>query len=70
MAKSVNGALCAPTGRAAKRLTETTGVEATTIQRLLETDPKNGGFERDETNPLGCDQLVVDETSMVDVLLI
>ena len=69
VAKSVNVALCAPTGRAAKRLTETTGVEAKTIHRLLETDPKNGGFKRDDTNPLSCDLLVVDETSMVDVLL-
>ena len=69
MAKGVSVALCAPTGRAAKRLTETTGVEAKTIHRLLETDPKNGGFKRDEQNPLACDLLVVDETSMVDVLL-
>ena len=69
VSNSVNVALCAPTGRAAKRLTETTGVEAKTIHRLLETDPKNGGFKRDEANPLGCDLLVVDETSMVDVLL-
>ena len=69
LAKGVSVALCAPTGRAAKRLTETTGVEAKTIHRLLETDPKNGGFKRDETNPLACDLLVVDETSMVDVLL-
>ena len=69
VAKSVNVALCAPTGGAAKRLTETTGVEAKTIHRLLETDPKNGGFKRDEVNPLSCDLLVIDETSMVDVLL-
>ena len=69
LAKSVSVALCAPTGRAAKRLTETTGVEAKTIHRLLETDPKNGGFKRDEANPIPCDLLVVDETSMVDVLL-
>ena len=69
VAKSVGVALCAPTGRAAKRLTETTGVEAKTIHRLLETDPKNGGFKRDEQNPLACDLLVVDEASMVDVLL-
>ncbi len=69
VAKSVSVALCAPTGRAAKRLTETTGVEARTIHRVLETDPKNGGFKRDENNPLACDLLVVDETSMVDVLL-
>ena len=69
VAKGVSVALCAPTGRAAKRLTESTGVEAKTIHRLLETDPKNGGFKRDEQNPLGCDLLVIDETSMVDVLL-
>ncbi len=69
VAKSVSVALCAPTGRAAKRLTETTGVEAKTIHRPLETDPKNGGFKRDESHPLACDLLVVDETSMVDVLL-
>ena len=69
VAKGVAVALCAPTGRAAKRLTESTGVEAKTIHRLLETDPKNGGFKRDESNPLACDLLVVDETSMVDVLL-
>ena len=48
---------------------ETTGVKAKTIHRLLETDPKDGGFKREETNPLACDLLVVDETSMVDVLL-
>ncbi|MCW6512407.1 SF1B family DNA helicase RecD2 [Lichenifustis flavocetrariae] len=69
VAKSVKVALCAPTGRAAKRLTETTGVEARTIHRLLETDPKNGGFRRTEDNPLDCELLVVDEVSMVDVPL-
>ena len=61
--------LCAPTGRAAKRMNEATGLEAKTIHRLLEVDPKGGGFRRDEANPLDCDLLVVDETSMVDVLL-
>jgi exodeoxyribonuclease V alpha subunit len=61
--------LCAPTGRAAKRMTEATGFEAKTIHRLLEVDPKGGGFRRGEDNPLNCDLLVVDETSMVDVLL-
>ena len=61
--------LCAPTGRAAKRMTEATGFEARTIHRLLEVDPKNGGFKRNEDNPLDCDLLVVDETSMVDVML-
>ena len=61
--------LCAPTGRAAKRLTETTGMEAKTIHRLLEINPATGRFTKDESNPLACDLLVVDETSIVDVLL-
>ena len=61
--------LCAPTGRAAKRMTEATGFEAKTIHRLLEVDPKSGGFKRGEDNTLDCDLLVVDEASMVDVLL-
>ena len=61
--------LCAPTGRAAKRLSESTGYEATTIHRLLEIDPSSGGFKRDEKNPLFCDYLVVDESSMVDIPL-
>jgi exodeoxyribonuclease V alpha subunit len=68
-AKRVEVALCAPTGRAAKRLAESTGMEAKTIHRLLEADPKQGGFKRGETHPLACDLLVVDETSMVDVPL-
>ena len=68
-AKSLSIALCAPTGRAAKRLSESTGLEAKTIHRLLETDPKTGGFRRNEEAPLDCDLLVVDETSMVDVPL-
>jgi exodeoxyribonuclease V alpha subunit len=62
-------ALCAPTGRAAKRLLESTGREASTIHRLLEADPKEGGFKRTDMHPLDCDLLVVDETSMVDVPL-
>jgi exodeoxyribonuclease V alpha subunit len=62
-------ALCAPTGRAAKRLTETTGREAKTIHRLLEFEPALGGFKRDAANPLDLDLLVVDEASMVDVVL-
>jgi len=69
LAKSLSIALCAPTGRAAKRLSESTGLEAKTIHRLLETDPKTGGFRRNEEAPLDCDLLVVDETSMVDVPL-
>jgi len=68
-AKGVRLLLCAPTGRAAKRMTEATGVEAKTIHRLLEVDPKSGGFKRNADKPLECDLLVVDEASMVDVLL-
>ena len=68
-AKSVKLLLCAPTGRAAKRMTEATGFEAKTIHRLLEVDPKSGGFRRGSDHPLACDLLVIDETSMVDVLL-
>ena len=69
IAKAVTIALCAPTGRAAKRLSESTGLEAKTIHRLLETDPRTGTFRRNEGEPLDCDLLVVDETSMVDVPL-
>jgi exodeoxyribonuclease V alpha subunit len=68
-AKKVKCLLCAPTGRAAKRLTETTGLEAKTIHRLLEVDPATGRFQRNEDRPLDCDLLIVDESSMVDVLL-
>ena len=68
-AKGVDILLCAPTGRAAKRMSEATGMEAKTIHRLLEVDPKSGGFKRDGENPLQCDLLVIDETSMVDVML-
>ena len=69
LAKRVVTVLCAPTGRAAKRLSESTGLEAKTIHRLLETDPRTGAFRRTEEAPLDCDLLVVDETSMVDVPL-
>ena len=68
-AKDVKLLLCAPTGRAAKRMTEATGVEAKTIHRLLEVDPKGGGFKRNADNPLDCNLLVVDEASMVDIML-
>src|SRR6202007_2940250 len=68
-AKGMRLLLCAPTGRAAKRMTEATGFEAKTIHRLLEIDPKGYGFKRGDDNPLDCDLLVVDETSMVDVML-
>jgi exodeoxyribonuclease V alpha subunit len=69
VAKGVRVALAAPTGRAAKRMNEQTGLEAKTIHRLLEVSPKHGGFTRNEENPLECDLLVIDETSMVDVPL-
>ncbi len=59
-AKGVEVALCAPTGRAAKRLTESTGLEARTIHRLLEADPGTGGFRRGEEHPLDCDLLVLE----------
>ena len=68
-AKAIKLLLCAPTGRAAKRMKEATGMDARTIHRLLEIDPKSFGFKRDEDNPLECDLLVVDESSMVDVSL-
>src|SRR6516164_2775186 len=69
-AKDVKCLLCAPTGRAAKRLTETTGMDAKTIHRLLEIDPASGRFGRNEAHPVSCGLLVVDETSMVDVPLL
>jgi exodeoxyribonuclease V alpha subunit len=68
-AKKMAVLLCAPTGRAAKRLTETTGLEAKTIHRLLEFDPTSMGFVHGHTNPLRADLVVVDEVSMVDVVL-
>jgi len=67
--KQMRVALCAPTGRAAKRLSESTGLEAKTIHRLLEFDPKSFGFKRGRDNPLETDVLVVDECSMVDIVL-
>ena len=59
-AKKVRCLLCAPTGRAAKRLSEATGVEAKTIHRLLEVQPATGSFKRNEAHPLDCDLLVAD----------
>ncbi|MDR2781348.1 MAG: ATP-dependent RecD-like DNA helicase [Holosporaceae bacterium] len=61
--------LAAPTGRAAKRITETTGREAKTIHRLLEFDPVKGGFKRNEDYPLDCSLIILDEASMIDTLL-
>ncbi len=68
-AKKLNCLLCAPTGRAAKRLSEVTGLEAKTIHRLLEFQPASGGFTRNAGNPLECDVLVSDESSMIDLPL-
>ena len=67
--KQLNIKLCAPTGRAAKRLSETTGLESTTIHRLLEIDQTQSGFKYNEDNKLACDYLIVDESSMIDVPL-
>lgn len=61
--------LCAPTGRAAKRLADSTGIEAKTLHRLLEFDAQGHGFRRNDTNPLEADLIVVDELSMVDILM-
>jgi len=61
--------LMAPTGRAAKRLSETTGDEASTIHRALEFSPQIGGFRRNAAEPLRADVIVVDEMSMVDTFL-
>ncbi|MCX7860234.1 MAG: ATP-dependent RecD-like DNA helicase [Chloroflexus sp.] len=60
--------LAAPTGRAARRLSEATGIEARTIHRLLEYGP-DGSFRRNAENPLDCDLLVIDEASMLDIVL-
>ncbi len=69
-ARGYRAALCSPTGRAARRLAETTGTEACTIHRLLEFSPQNGPhFKRNADYPLECDLLIVDEASMLDVLL-
>ncbi|MGN0779534.1 MAG: AAA family ATPase, partial [Aristaeellaceae bacterium] len=62
-------ALCAPTGRAAKRMTEATGFEAKTIHRLLEYDGESGSFSRNQEEPIESDCIIVDEMSMVDILL-
>jgi exodeoxyribonuclease V alpha subunit len=68
-AKGTAVLLCAPTGRAAKRLTETTGIEAKTVHRLLEFDPQAFQFKRNGENPLETQLLVIDEASMMDVVL-
>jgi exodeoxyribonuclease V alpha subunit len=68
-AKGLQAVLAAPTGRAAKRLSETSGQTARTVHRLLEFDPATGDFRHDAGNPLRGDLFVMDETSMVDVVL-
>lgn len=68
-AKQLKCVLTAPTGRAAKRLAETTGRAAKTVHRLLEFDPATGDFQRNQQHPLKGDLFVLDETSMVDVFL-
>jgi len=68
-AKKVEVVLCAPTGRAAKRLSETTSAPARTIHRALEFNPHEGGFKRNSEFPLVADLIVIDETSMVDIVL-
>jgi exodeoxyribonuclease V alpha subunit len=68
-AKKLKCILAAPTGRAAQRLAEATGLEASTLHRLLEFQPSKGGFQRNASNPLEGDVVVVDEVSMVDVPL-
>lgn len=65
----VSFALAAPTGRAAKRMSETAGEEAMTIHRLLEYNPREGGFQRHQDNPIQADVVIVDEASMVDLML-
>lgn len=61
--------LCAPTGRAAKRLQETTGRPARTIHRLLEFSPKTNSFTKDASDPIAADVLIADEASMIDISL-
>jgi len=61
--------LAAPTGRAAKRMSEATGHEAKTIHRMLEYNMRKGGFQKNEESPLDCDLLIIDEASMIDMLL-
>lgn len=67
--KQMQVALCAPTGRAAKRLSETTRLPAKTIHRLLEFDPLTNKFKNNAEQPLTCDVVIVDEVSMLDIIL-
>ncbi len=65
----INIILAAPTGRAAKRMSEATAFPAKTIHRLLEYSPKDGGFKRNQDNPLNANLVIIDEASMIDTLL-
>ena len=67
--KDAKISLCAPTGRAAKKLAESTGMPAKTIHRTLEFNPQAGGFNHNDEHPLQTDLLVIDEASMVDITL-
>ena len=67
--RKVDFALGTPTGRAAKRLTEATGVQAKTLHRLLEYTPHDNSYQRNEDNPLPYQFIIIDEFSMVDILL-
>lgn len=67
--KRLRVTLCAPTGRAAKRLGESSGLEAKTVHRLLEFDPKAYAFKRGDDHPLDTDLVVIDESSMMDIVL-
>ncbi len=69
LSKDHETVLCAPTGRAAKRMSEATGAEAKTIHRLLEYSGESGTFTRTEDNPLDADCVIADETSMIDLIL-
>ncbi|MFC1894646.1 AAA family ATPase [Candidatus Dependentiae bacterium] len=65
----VNFKLAAPTGRAAKRMFQGTGCNTETLHRLLEFNPSVMGFKKNEQNALNCDFLIIDEASMIDVLI-
>ena len=69
LSRDTETVLCAPTGRAAKRMTEATGAEARTIHRLLEYSGEQGSFTRTEDNPLDAGCVIADETSMIDLVL-
>ena len=68
-ARGLRVSLVAPTGRAARRMAESTGGEASTVHRLLKWNPQKGGFVHNAENPLDADVFVVDESSMLDVEL-